>query len=294
MAERREKLDFDTVPMTVKGTRGAVKEILEAPDWRVLERSVLSRFGLGVSPKEAEEAVAKFPADQRTKLLAEENQRRAAQKQAPLDAAQAAALIAAVAVLPVEKAKVLAALNKTSGFKNALTAATEDARKAKEAAQGNLVIPTDLPEWEPSKPTIQLHKDLVALLKNLRTIYPAGFRTMSRTDHWSGGSFAGRYRSVDLMPNEPGPGEPKRIPEVFHGARVGYYPQAIAYTFALAIDKACTGKGTFQILYNDYLVAREANKVMGNGTMTNVDNVCQGSLNWHGPLITHFHVDFAI
>ena len=108
------------------------------------------------------------------------------------------------------------------------------------------------------------------------------------------GDFTSSFRSVDLYPS----GVP---------AGGGYFDRDKALAFALAIDRVAAAQGyTYRILYDDYVVAREFNKQAKFGRMSNQDNVeyekdakqqpqldKPRNLNWHGPLVTHFHVDFS-
>ena len=161
------------------------------------------------------------------------------------------------------------------------------------------MLPTtaDVKGWQADQAGTRIHKDIVALMKVLEGQFPKGFscgtyRNNVEGDHASGG-FEGRFRSLDMYPS----GGPSRIQKPF--GELGFFDKQIAFDFAMAIDRAVAGKGSFQILYNDFEVARELNKVLKNGRMFNQDNVVADkagpkNLNWHGPLVTHFHVDFAI
>src|SRR5258708_5738199 len=161
------------------------------------------------------------------------------------------------------------------------------------------MVPTraDVKGWEVSASKVRIHKDLVALLKVLETEFPQGFRAGTYSinvegDHASQG-FQGRFRSLDMYPNGGAAREQTGVGEA------GVFGQPIAFGFAVAVDPAVGGKGAVQILYNDFAAARAVHQDPHNGRVFNVDNVVAdkggaANLNWHGPLVTHFHVDFAI
>src|SRR5689334_24765630 len=86
-------------------------------------------------------------------------------------------------------------------------------------------------------------------------------------DHASGG-FKGRFRSLDMYPEA--------------SKSAAYFGKDPAFRFAEAIDTVAGKMGfTYQILYDDYLVAREFNarahggKGAEHGRMGNQDNVTE-------------------
>ncbi|GAB2921139.1 hypothetical protein GCM10027280_05190 [Micromonospora polyrhachis] len=130
-------------------------------------------------------------------------------------------------------------------------------------------------------------------------IFSAGTYGGMFGEHASGG-FKGRFRSLDMYPES--------------AKTAAYFTKDVAFRFSEAIDTAAGKLGfTYQILYDDYVVAREFNaraqagKGAEHGRMGNQDNVTEeevqlpdgtkvkrpGNLSWHGPLVTHFHVDFS-
>lgn len=279
-AERREKLDFDTIKQTYTGKAANLPELLTDLEIRAVVHGILVEKGKELTAKEVENAInaAQKAKDARAK--------KAKEAATPLTDDEKAAAIA--------RAELDRVKQKWPGD---LKTALIKARTKKD--ETNLVVPTsaDVKGWDADSKSTRIHKDVVALLKVLEAEYPKGFRAGTyqinvEGDHASSG-FEGRFRSLDMYPN----GGPSRTQKPF--GQIGFFDKQVAYDFALAIDRAVAGKGTFQILYNDFEVAREVNKVMKNGKMFNVDNVVDRAghpvnLNWHGPLVTHFHVDFAI
>ena len=145
-----------------------------------------------------------------------------------------------------------------------------------------------------SKEGNKINKNVAEVLQILEAEFPQGFRAGNYPGH-GGGSFRGRFHSVDMYPNQ----KTSRVQKPF--GEIGFFEKQTAFDFALAIDRAVEKKGgSFQILYNDFVVAREVNKAIKHGIMSNTDNIeydankAATNLNWHGPLVTHFHVDFVI
>lgn len=101
-----------------------------------------------------------------------------------------------------------------------------------------------------------------------------------------GWSFAGRGRSLDLT-------IPQRRAD-------GFFDAAQAITFALAIDRAATAIGVeWRVIYDDFSVARAVNERLGQRRIIEVANTSRNragditNINWHGPLVNHFHIDLA-
>jgi hypothetical protein len=280
MAERREKLDFDTIKESPKGARASLAELLTDDETRAVVHDILVAKKKELTAAE----IAKIHAD--AQKIADAAAKKAGKASTPLTDDEKAA-----AVAKAERDRVKASW--ASELKTALI----KARTTKDDA--NLVAPTtsDVKGWNADSQKTRIHKDLVALLKVLETEFPKGFnaatyRNNVEGDHASSG-FEGRFRSLDMYPN----GGPSRTHKPF--GQIGFFDKQVAFDFAKAIDRAVAGKGTFQILYNDFEVAREVNKVLKNGRVFNIDNVVAdkggaSNLNWHGPLVSHFHVDFAI
>jgi hypothetical protein len=280
MAERREKLDFDTVKQKIGGARASLAELLTTDEEKAVVHQVLVDKKKELTPAEVTKV------HESAQKAADAAAKKAGKASAPLTDDEKAA-----AVAKAERERVNAFFSSDS--KTALI----KARTTKDAA--NLVVPTaaDVKGWQADSQGTRIHKDIVALLKVLEKEYPKGFscgtyRINVEGDHGSAG-FQGRFRSLDMYPG----GGASRIHKPF--GELGFFDKQIAYDFAMAIDRAVAGKGSFQILYNDFPVARELNKVLKNGRVMNIDNVVvdkagPANLNWHGPLVTHFHVDFAI
>jgi hypothetical protein len=95
-----------------------------------------------------------------------------------------------------------------------------------------------------------------------------------------GGSFAGRGLSIDLSLREP-------------VDRRGFYPRDQAVAFLLHVDAAAGAAGLrWRVLYNDFAVAQHINKLKGALHVRFIGKPA-GNLNWHGPLVLHFHLDLA-
>ena len=280
MAERREKLDFDTIKQASCGKPAVLPELLTDVEIRAIVHGIL------VTKKQ--------------ELTANDIERVTTIAQTAKDAGARRAKAATTSLTEDEKTAVIAKaeLDRVKkSWAGELRRALIEARTTKDEA--NLVVPTraDIKGWNPDAKGTRIHKDIVALMKVLEGKFPRGFSAGTyqvniEGDHASGG-FEGRFRSLDMYPN----GGPSRSQKPF--GEIGFFDKQLAFDFALAIDQAVSGRGTYQILYNDFEVAREVNKVLKNGKMMNVDNVNDkaghpANLNWHGPLVTHFHVDFAI
>jgi hypothetical protein len=137
--------------------------------------------------------------------------------------------------------------------------------------------------WAPgSTGVLRRTAEFVLLLSG---IYGKPFTASNRELHGSLG-FIDRGRSVDLHLSEKEPS--------------GFYPPAEAIRFALAIDSAARQLGVeWRVLYNDASVARAVNEYLGVARVSETANVRRGKhdevldINWHGPLVTHFHLDLA-
>jgi hypothetical protein len=280
MVERREKLDFDTISQPYSGKSSSLPELLTDAEIGALAHEILVAKKQELTEKEIDKAKAVAQATKDNKA------KQSKKEPAPLTDDEQTEAIFETEVRKVKER-----------WSGELKVATIKARTAKDEA--DLLIPTkaDIKGWTPDVKGTRIHKDVVALLKVLEGEFPKGFSAGTyqlriEGDHASAG-FEGRYRSLDMYPN----GGPSRLQKPF--GEIGFFDKQLAYDFALAIDRAISGKGTYQILYNDFAVAREVNRVVANGRMMNVDNVNDisghpANLNWHGPLVTHFHVDFAI
>lgn len=98
-----------------------------------------------------------------------------------------------------------------------------------------------------------------------------------------GGNFKNRGFSVDLKIG--GPLDDR-----------GFYPRDRAVAMLLALDAAASAVGaTWRVLYNDYAVAAAVNRHTGLRQVVFIGQTRPDgtNLNWHGPLILHFHLDIA-
>jgi peptidoglycan hydrolase-like protein with peptidoglycan-binding domain len=101
-----------------------------------------------------------------------------------------------------------------------------------------------------------------------------------------GGSFAGRGYSVDLELS-PSPKDER-----------GFYQRPAAVQFLLTVDDAARAAGVqWRAIYNDYAVAAAVNRHLDRRRVVFVGQPSRGrrgiGLNWHGPLILHFHLDIT-
>lgn len=280
MTERREKLDFNTIKQTYTGQSARLPELLTSDEIRSLVHGILVVKKRELTDRDIEQATTSAQAAKDT---------RAKQAKEPFTPLTEDEKSTAIAKAELDRVK--------TKWKSDLRTAMINARTTKD--ETNLVLPTkaDVKGWSPDKQNTRIHKDIVALLKSLESEFPKGFFAGTYTlkiegDHASGG-FEGRFRSLDMYPN----GGPSQVQKPF--GVLGFFDKQLAFDFSLAIDRTVSGKGSYQILYNDFEVSREVNKVVKNGKMINIDNVTDreghvANLNWHGPLVTHFHVDFAI
>jgi hypothetical protein len=119
------------------------------------------------------------------------------------------------------------------------------------------------------------------LLRALQSRYSVSINNYS--PRHGGGSFSGRGFSVDLY---IAGGQDER----------GFYQRDRAVAMLLALDAAATAVGAeWRVLYNDYAVAAAINRHTGKRRVVFIGSVRPGgtNLNWHGPLILHFHLDIT-
>lgn len=95
-----------------------------------------------------------------------------------------------------------------------------------------------------------------------------------------GGTFRNRGYSLDLFLNA-------QLDDR------GFYPRAAAVTFLGQVAVAARAAGLrWRVLYNDFAVAAEVNRRTGVRNVVFMGD-SSGGLNWHGPLVLHFHLDLA-
>ncbi|MGY1639400.1 peptidoglycan-binding protein [Geodermatophilus sp. SYSU D00742] len=118
------------------------------------------------------------------------------------------------------------------------------------------------------------------VLRGMRAGHP-GTRGNNYSAKHGGGPFKGRGFSVDLY---IGAGLDER----------GFWQRERAVAALLALDAACRSAGAaWRVLYNDHAVAAAVNRHTGLRQVVFVGDSSGGALNWHGPLILHFHLDVA-
>jgi hypothetical protein len=130
------------------------------------------------------------------------------------------------------------------------------------------------PEGSGTPITLEAKRFLVELRR--RT---SGFDASNYRRHGSRG-FVDRGLSVDLMLRD-------RLDSR------GFYPRDKAAAFLLTVDAAARAAGLrWRVLYNDFAVAAHINRVTRARHVLFIGQP-GSNLNWHGPLILHFHVDLA-
>ncbi|WP_210481595.1 peptidoglycan-binding domain-containing protein [Naasia sp. SYSU D00948] len=135
---------------------------------------------------------------------------------------------------------------------------------------------------ERAKPTVPPVQPLVnRLLRELWTRWPS--TSAGNYAGHGGGKFKNRGFSIDLT---IGGGLDDR----------GFYHRHNAVGMLLALDAAASAVGaTWRALYNDYAVAAAINRHTGLRQVVFIGQTRPdgANLNWHGPLVLHFHLDIA-
>ena len=326
MVERRERLDYETVDHAPGARAGSVAAITptEAERQRaVFDQVALTRYlsqgekatavkeartSLGLNPEPPRKPTKEEKADPTNRPLTAAEYADAMdtfQRAHPLSDAQIKQAFAVSAKTLGKKPEDLTDDEKTTAQADALTALKKKVPAASvelraltmaEEDAGNLVVNPSFAGWE--RGLTPIHKHVVDIMNEIQRIF-GSFHAGTYGDphkgtHGSGG-FQGRFRSIDAYPQDN---------TYRHGETLKFFDQQPAYEFAMAIDDAAANLGfTYQILYDDFVVLREFNKRAKHGSMSLQDNVekacdthgvCRpANLNWHGPLVTHFHIDFA-
>jgi hypothetical protein len=131
---------------------------------------------------------------------------------------------------------------------------------------------------EPEGTGTPITPDTKAFLVELRR-RTSGFDANNYPGH-GGGKFAGRGFSLDLTLRDP-------------LDRRGFYPRDKAAAFLLHVDAAARATGLrWRVLYNDYAVAAHINRLTRARHVVFIGSAGK-NLNWHGPLVLHFHLDLA-
>jgi peptidoglycan hydrolase-like protein with peptidoglycan-binding domain len=118
------------------------------------------------------------------------------------------------------------------------------------------------------------------VLRALRVHYPID-RANNYSPRHGGGPFKGRGFAVDLYIDS---GLDER----------GFWHRERAVAALLALESATRGVGAaWRVLYNDHAVAAAVNRHTGLRQVVFIGDSSGGVLNWHGPLILHFHLDVA-
>jgi hypothetical protein len=119
---------------------------------------------------------------------------------------------------------------------------------------------------------------LTALKSDPKT---AAFKAGNYKGH-GGLGFAGKGFSADLTIS--GPLDQR-----------GFFQPKDAVAFLLQIDATAKAQGArWRVLYNDFRVAEEVNAATGTRNVGFWGVSDPKGLNWHGPLILHFHLDLEI
>ena len=269
MTERREHLDFVTTTQRgVRELRGFAPAALPNVDAVALVRERLAARNRSLTDVERARAIAQAETALR---------RRTRDPKATLDAAG-------------QEQAIVAAETTRFGGQAAVTAAVRTAAIAIEERDWVDVHELDAngrPAWGPvwSRNSLGVMVTTAEFVLWLMDQYGTGFQASNYAGH-GGGSFTGRGRSLDLT-------IPQRRAD-------GFFDAAQAIAFALAIDRAASAVGAgWRVLYDDFSVARAVNERLGQRRIIEVANTSRNragditNINWHGPLVNHFHLDLA-
>lgn len=269
MTERREHLDFVTVSQRgVRELRGLAPGALPNVDAVALVRARLAARNRSLTDAERARAIAQAESALR---------RNTRNPNATLDAAG-------------QEQAIVAAETQKFGGQSAVGAAVRAA--AIEIEERDWVDVHELdanrrPAWGPvwGRNSLGVMTTTAVFVLLLIDAYGTGFTANNYAGH-GGGSFAGRGRSIDLT-----------IPQT---RADGFFDAAQAIAFALAIDQAASAVGVeWRMLYDDFSVARAVNERLGQRRIIEVANTTRNragditNINWHGPLVNHFHLDLA-
>ena len=120
----------------------------------------------------------------------------------------------------------------------------------------------------------------VEFLRALRGEH-SSFRASNYRGH-GGGSFKNRGLSLDLYLSSAAKDER------------GFWEPTAAVEFLFAVDRAATAVDAgWRVLYDDFRVARQVNRTLGLKRVSYMASSAGGRLNWHGPLVLHFHLDLV-
>jgi hypothetical protein len=137
---------------------------------------------------------------------------------------------------------------------------------------------------DPNDPEFRVYRQTAEFVRALKQTFGKHLSASSYTNHGLG-PFKDRGRSIDLHLDETEPS--------------GFFVPAEAIRLALAIDTTAQQFGVeWRVLYNDASVARAVNQRLGVTRIVEIANVFREhkqirNINWHGPLVTHFHLDLA-
>lgn len=269
MTERREHLDFVTTTQRgVRELRGFAPGALPNVDAAALVRGRLAARNRSLTDAERARAITAAESALR---------RRTRDPKATLDAAG-------------EEQAIVAAETRKFGGQGAVDAAVRAA--AIEIEERDWVDVHELdangrPAWGPvwNRRSLGVMVTTAVFVVWLMDSYGTGFTASNYGGH-GGGSFAGRGRSLDLT-------IPQRRAD-------GFFDAAQAIAFALAIDRAASAVGVeWRVIYDDFSVARAVNERLGQRRIIEVANTSRNrsgditNINWHGPLVNHFHLDLA-
>jgi hypothetical protein len=272
MRERRENLDFVTLP--VPGVASIYPYGPSTPAG-IVEAEVV-RAALGpkrqLTQQEHDKAL-----EQATRAL----RKREKDPTLELNPDQIDEAIAAAEARKLGGQALASALNQA-----AVAAEADDLVDVQEEDESKALV------WGPAwghrgknDPMMRVLRPTAEFVQLLATVYGKPFGASNYHNH-GGGSFKNRGRSVDLT-----------LP---HQEASGFYPAEEVIRFAIAIDIAAGQLNMgWRALYNDASVARAVNKFLGKARMGEMANNFTGpkgeilNINWHGPLVTHLHIDLA-
>lgn len=269
MTERREHLDFVTINQRgVRELRGFAPGALPNVDAAALVRGRLAARSRALTDAERARAIAAAESALR---------RRTRDPKATLDAAG-------------QEQAIVAAETRKFGGQTAVDAAVRAAAidiEERDWVDVHELDANSRPAWGPvwNRSSIGVMTTTAIFVLLLIDAYGTRFTASNYGDH-GGGSFEGRGRSLDLT-------IPQRRAD-------GFFDAAQAIAFALAIDRAASAVGVeWRVIYDDFSVARAVNERLGQRRIIEVANTSRNrtgditNINWHGPLVNHFHLDLA-
>jgi hypothetical protein len=293
MRERRDHLDFATLPQTgVAELKGLdPSPLVTTAQERSAIHTAAEAKGKALTDDETAKALSDAAAAKRKRLEAE--QKRKGKNAQPISEEDAALTDddKQDAITAKEKLKLGGEAKKAvDDLKKANLASEqatwvdvherdEDGKRKWGNAWGEVL--TKDKDVDLARSSLGVMRQVAELVLRLESATGGGFAANNYHGH-GGGSFQDRGRSVDLA-------IPKMDPNGF------FDPQA-AVDFLLKLDSVADVE--WRVLYDDYRVAKAVNQKLQKRRVSETANTSTKdgvatNVNWHGPLVTHFHLDLA-